>query len=119
MIAAGGCGGGQFGLALQVNDDTPQTVAQLGLQIDEDLGGGATGTYDLEDLELNLFDWSDGLTQTSYDGPGTLVVEVHEAPAELDDRRMLITVTGTGLEGEDGSLDVTAELDWVMGCPLP
>lgn len=118
MTVAGGCSGSQFGLAVQINDATPQTVAQLGLQIDQDLGGGTTGTFDVEDLELNVFDWSDGLTQTGYDGSGTLDVQVHDAPAELNERRMVIVVTGQGLEGGDGAVDVTAELDWVMGCPV-
>ena len=45
--------GGQFGMSIQVREaDTGFTAAQLDAGIDADLSGGATGTFDVDDLEL-------------------------------------------------------------------
>lgn len=117
FIAAGGCQGDQFGAQIQVNDEAPQTVAQVLVGLDEDLSGGTTGSWETDDVRLVLIDWTDGMQQTSYDGEGTVEVSVHDAPAELGERRMALQVTATGLEGDEGSVDLDASVDWIMGCP--
>jgi len=119
FVGAGGCGGGSFGMTVNATEaDTGYTALQLSAQIDSDLDGGGTGTFEVEEISLLVATDGDLAASRSYDGPGTLVVSEHDtggANGDLNARRMAITLDGT-LSG-DGDVDVAADLVWVMGCP--
>lgn len=125
---AGGCMPGEtptFGVNLQVLDTTEEalgggpgvTAAQVTGSVEADLAGGSTGTFDLEDLQVTVFDPPGDLAAgQEYRGEGVLDITVHDAPAELNERRMNLTISGEGLSGDAGEVDVEVNLVWVMGC---
>jgi hypothetical protein len=118
----GGCQEGVFGVHMQVNDTAlEQTIASVLVSIDEDLSGGETGTYDA-DLQVELFEPGDLSQRQEFRGSGTIEVTRHDAPDDLNARRMDFVVAGDGLERSDGlesdgALAVDADVRWVMGCP--
>jgi hypothetical protein len=123
-VGAGGCGGSNFGVSINaVEAGTGFTALQLSAQIDEDLGGGATGSFPVEEMTLLLVTDGDIAGARSYAGPGTMVIEAHETGGATSDpnaRRMDLTIEGS-LEaaGVDqvGTVEVLADVVWVMGCP--
>jgi len=123
FIGAGGCGGGQFGVSIQVLDaDTGFTAAQVGAGVDADLDGGGTGTFDVDDMDVLIVPDGNLAAGRTYDGTGTMVVSEHDtggADAVLNERRMAITFDGTvsGTGEAEGDVDVAADVLWVMGCP--
>ena len=85
--------------------------------VEADLAGGSTGTFDLEDLAVTVFDPpGDIAAGQDYRGEGVLDITVHDAPAEHADRHMNLTITGEGLSGNAGEVDLEVDLVWVMGC---
>ncbi len=124
FTGSGGCGGGQFGFSINaVAPDTGYTLFQLSAGMDEDLSGGATGTYDVDEVALLVVPDGDLSASRRYEGPGTIAVTEHDTggiDSDLNSRRMAITLEGTldamGSDA-DGTVDVSADVLWVMGCP--
>jgi hypothetical protein len=124
FVGAGGCGGGEFGMSVNVTEaDTGYTAFQLGAGIDADLSGGQTGVFEVEAMSLVAVTDGDIGASRSYEGPGTMSITEHDnggADSDLDSRRMAVTLEGTldatGADG-DGPVDVSADVLWVMGCP--
>lgn len=119
LVAAGGCQGPAFTVQLQVNDTSiPQTLVNAGSAVDADLSGGTTGTFEIADLKVEVFEPGDLSQRRSFRGPATIEITDHEAPAELNDRRMTLSIAAEGLttSGEP-PLDFGADIVWVMGCP--
>ncbi len=120
----GGCNATQFGIVVNANEsDTGFTAMQLTAQIDADLNGGGTGTFDVEGVTLLLVTDGDVAAGRPYRGDGTMVIAEHDTGGPSSDpnaRRMAITIDGT-LEstttGVDGTVDLVADLVWIMGCP--
>jgi hypothetical protein len=123
FISGGGCLDGTFGIVIQPRQtDTGFSVMQLSAEIDEDLSGGATGTYPVEDISLLVVTDTDFGTGPTYRGPGTMVVSEHDTGAATDpnSRRMAITFDGKlagSPSGGGGEVEVSADVVWVMGCP--
>lgn len=114
-----------FGVNLQVLDTSQEalgggpgvTAAQVTGSVEADLAGGSTGTFDLEDLQVTVFDPPGDLAAgQEYRGQGVLDITVHDAPAELTERRMDLTISGEGLSGDAGEVDLQVDLVWIMGC---
>lgn len=128
FVVAGGCIPAEtptFGVNLQVLDTTEEalgggdgvTAAHVTGSVEADLAGGSTGTFDLEDLQVTVFDPPGDLAAgQEYRGQGVLDITVHDAPAELTERRMNLTISGEGLSGDAGEVDLQVDLVWVMGC---
>ena len=124
FISSGGCGGQNYGLSANVqNADAQVTVAQVSVNLDEDMSGGRTGTFPAEEITLLIVPDGDMMSARSYEGPGTLdVIEHDNAAPDFDpnQRRTVLSLTGT-LEptGDtaDGAVELDADLVWVMGCP--
>lgn len=115
-----------FGVNLQVLDASVEalgggpgvTAAQVTGSVETDLAGGSVGTFELDDLEVRVFDPPGDLdTEQRYRGEGVLEITVHDAPAELTERRMNLTISGEGLSGDTDEIDLQVDLVWVMGCP--
>ncbi len=123
MIGAGGCAGGSFGITVNAAEaETGFTALQVSAQIAEDLSGGGTGTFDVEDVSVFAVTDGDIAAGRSYDGPGTITIAEHDTggpSADLNARRMAITLEGTlvGTGDTDGEVEVAADVVWVMGCP--
>jgi hypothetical protein len=119
LVAAGGCQGSQFGVQLQVNDTSiPQTIVNAAASVDADLSGGTTGTFEIADLQVEVFERGDLSQRRSFRGPATVEVTEHKASAELHDRRMTLSIAAEGLTTSgDPPLDFGVEIVWVMGCP--
>lgn len=114
-----------FGVNLQVLDTSEEalgggpgvTAVSVTGSVEADLAGGSTGTFDLEDLAVTVFDPpGDIAAGQEFRGEGVLDITVHDAPAEHAERRMNLTITGEGLSGDAGEVDLEVDLVWVMGC---
>lgn len=131
FVVAGGCLDDDFGIAIQgnpadqaellsgeVDPATLGTAVSASANVETDLSGGQTGEFDVEDVEVRVVDYARETTMV-FDGPGSIEVVEHVAPNELNDRRMDVTLSATGLEADDGdeTLDLEASVTWVMGCP--
>ncbi|MDX1691381.1 MAG: hypothetical protein R3290_10195 [Acidimicrobiia bacterium] len=118
FIVAGGCQGDQFGVQIQIRQDG-QTLLNVGAGAEADLDGGELATLAIDRVRLTQFVQEDGsLRAVEYRGPGTLDITTHEAPNELNERRMGFTLTAPNLEGDDDQLlGFVADILWVMGCP--
>ncbi len=124
FFGAGGCSDTNFAISFNAREaDTEYTALQLEAQIDADLNGGGTGTYDVEKMTLIAATGGDLAASRTYSGPGTMSITEHDtggSSADLIARRMAFTLEGTleadGLDGE-GEVDVAADVLWVMGCP--
>lgn len=118
-ITTGGCQGGEYGFGVTVLDDGAQMpFAQIGVQGQEDLSGGATGEFAGAALEVSLFPDADSPVE-SYEGPVTMVISEHDtggADFDLNERRMTVSLFGT-IPSDAGDLDVDVTYRWVMGCP--
>ena len=125
FISGGGCGGENYGLSVNVQDRAAQvTMAQISAGIDEDMSGGRTGTFPVEDISLLIVPDGDMMSSRSYSGPGTLDVIEHDNAAPdfvLNDRRTVLSITGTleasGADDPEGTVELDADLVWIMGCP--
>ena len=81
---------------------------------------GATGTFRLDYLEVTFSksgpDYT--VTQREFRGPGTMTLTRHDA--DPDHRRMIGTMTGTGLKGKGDdagkTLDVQVSFDMDSSC---
>jgi predicted small secreted protein len=122
IIGAGGCGGGSFGFTISATEaDTGFTTLQLSAQVAEDLSGGGTGAFEVDDVSVIVVTDGDVGSSRSYDGPGTLTITEHDTggpSADPNARRMAVELEGTLAGGGDtGDVDVAADVRWVMGCP--
>ncbi|MCB0967339.1 MAG: hypothetical protein KDB37_10930 [Ilumatobacter sp.] len=123
-ISGGGCSDGRFGISVNVQEaDTMLTAAQVDVSIDEDLSGGGTGSFETDELRFIIIPDGDMMAMRSYEGPGTFEVLEHDnaAPDFIpNDRRTTLRITGTldaTSPDTEGTVDLDAELVWVMGCP--
>ena len=125
FVSGGGCGGENYGLSVNVqNQEAQVTMAQISVDIDEDMSGGRTGTFPAEEVSLIVIPDGDMMSSRTYDGPGTLDVIEHDNAApdfDLNERRTVLSITGTleasGADDEEGTVELDADLVWVMGCP--
>lgn len=88
-----------------------------------DLSGGAIGTFPVEKVALVAVTDGDVPASRSYDGPATMAVSEHDTGGATSDpnaRRMAVTFDGS-LAGppsdRGGEVEVSADVEWVMGCP--
>lgn len=124
FISGGGCGGENYGISVNVqNADAQVTMAQISANIDEDMNGGRTGTFPVEEVSLMIVPDGDMMAMRSYEGPGTMDVVEHDNAApdfNLNERRTVLSITGT-LEAAnpetEGTVELDADLVWIMGCP--
>jgi hypothetical protein len=125
FISGGGCGGENYGISVNVqNAEAQVTMAQISAGIDEDMSGGRTGTFPVEELSLIVIPDGDMMSSRTYEGPGTMEVIEHDNAAPdfiLNDRRTVLSITGTleasGPDDPAGTVELAADLVWVMGCP--
>lgn len=124
FISGGGCGGENYGISVNVQDaDAQVTMAQISANIDEDMNGGRTGTFPVEEVSLMIVPDGDMMAMRVYEGPGTMDVVEHDNAApdfDLNERRTVLSITGT-LDGAnpetEGTIELDADLVWIMGCP--
>lgn len=125
FVSGGGCGGENYGISVNVQNAEGQfTMAQISADIDEDMSGGRTGTFPVEEVSLLMIPDGDMAAARTYEGPGTLDVIEHDNAApdfDLNERRTVLSITGTleanGADDEPGTVELDADLVWIMGCP--
>lgn len=125
FVSGGGCGGENYGISVNVQNAEGQfTMAQISAGIDEDMSGGRTGTFPVEEVSLLIIPDGDMSSSRTYEGPGTLDVIEHDNAApdfDLNERRTVLSITGTleadGADDPPGTVELDADLVWIMGCP--
>jgi len=108
----------------------PTTWANFGIEVGSAMGPekasvtiitkgriatGATGTFKLDKVYVDYASIKGQSLKTAhYGGPGVLVLTTHDAaPGQ---RRMVGTITGKGLKGDGGKVDVVASFDMDFSC---
>jgi hypothetical protein len=113
----GGCEDGSFGFVVDVGDPTGEvTFATFGVQLQQDLSGGVTGTFDPVDAEITVIPNGNPSDSVSYAGPLEMVVSEHAVAADLNSRRMTIALSGS-IPSDRGDLVVDVAFRWAMACP--